>query len=405
MLIYAAGIKNPNSPTIEDAALWFENHEILYAGKRSGLPAACPQTNTMDLGDCCIYPGLVNAHAHLELTALEGFGYPGDFVAWVRKIIAAKNDLDLEEQNQKMQHGIVQSILGGATCIGDHVSVNGPLEILLNSPLRGKAFLEILGVKDSVAQDIFEMAKYLQDEFAETSTRFEIIPSPHSLHALNPDILEKILQGPGPYSIHLAESQAEQEYFYSGSGEFQKLISERGQSLVRPASSAIRELEQRRLLNSNILLIHGNYLKDDEIALLADRRISIVHCPYSHGYFGHQDFPIEKILGSGVNVALGSDSLASASTLSMLEILREMKRKFPWLSLEQIFSMATLGGAKALNLGDEIGTLATGKKADLIATPWRSGQDTLEVLFASQEPAFAIIDGELVLEIRERSIL
>ncbi|MCE9625492.1 MAG: amidohydrolase family protein, partial [Deltaproteobacteria bacterium] len=349
----------------------------------------------IDGRDRLVMPGLVNAHAHLELTALEGLNYRGDFVDWIREVLKAKQGLEPQGQDLAMHEGILRTLRGGTTTIGDHLSPGSNPESLLLSPLRGRIFVEVLGVVPEVAADMYRAAKVLREECRSTPSRFEVIPSPHSVHALAPEILRKVLKEPASvHSIHLAESEPERRYFAEASGTMHDLIASRGEAIVRSAPSPILELEAEGLLDGRILAIHGNYLEQAEIRLMAERGIGVVHCPFSHAYFEHRDFPMKDYRTAGVNVALGTDSLASAKTLSMLEVLRETSRKFPGLDRGEIFAMATEGGAKALKMGASIGSLEAGKKADLIAVSQTGSAE--ESLFRADRVCFSMIDGEIL---------
>ncbi len=398
MLIFAPLLKNPLQAEIADAVLWVEENSLRYAGSRRDLPLeAYRDPLQYQIEDGILFPGLINAHCHLELSCLEGLDYPGNFTAWIRKIIAAKTALSLEDQDKSIRKGVLLSLLGGATTVGDHMSCNSNLEDLLASPLRGKIFLEVLGVIPEVAETLLNSAQALKNAYQQHSSRFEIIPSPHSIHAVAPEILEKLFSTPHSlFSIHLAESADEQEYFSQGSGPLYQLIAERSTPSKPLKSSGLEEMLSRAWLDEKILLIHGNYLNDSDLKILSQKRVSLVHCPFSHGYFDHQPFPLQQALHAGVNLALGTDSLASATSLSMLEVMREMERSFPQVSREEIFAMATLGGAMALHLQKEVGTLNSGKKADAIAVRRAGYSDSLDALFAADQVEFSMVDGVIL---------
>jgi cytosine/adenosine deaminase-related metal-dependent hydrolase len=303
--------------------------------------------------------------------------------------------MDPARQDHGMHEGILALLRGGATALGDHFSVGANPEPLLRSPLRGKAFIEVLGVVPEVAADLARAAELLREQWASVPSRFDLIPSPHSVHALAPDVLSNLLADPSvPHSIHLAESDAEHRYFADQSGPLLDFIAERGSAFRRYAKSSFHALKRLGLLDSRVLAVHGNYLEAEELSLLGERGISLVHCPPSHAYFAHRPFPLEGARRAGVNIALGTDSLASGSTLSMLEVLRAVERSFPELRREEIFSMATEGGAVALRMQDQIGNLEAGKKADVIAVPWKG--EASQSLFSAHKVCFAMIDGEIV---------
>ncbi len=395
MLLFSSYLQNPNSSPIESAAIWVQGESIRYAGKRSELPAeALSDSNIVHLTNTILLPGMINAHSHLELTSLQGLPYAGSFIGWIKEVLKAKNNLDPSEQTNTMIEGIQKTLEGGTTTIGDHLSVNGDIETLIYSPLRGKIFLEVIGVVPEVAESIYQAALSLKNAYEKSAKRFEILPSPHSVHALEPKTLKELLDQKFPlYSIHLAESEEEKVYFSEKSGPMRKFIVERGNALQRMGMSSIQELKALGYLNSSILAVHANYLAQEELLDLAENQISIVHCPLSHQYFSHQSFGMPNCHELKINVALGTDSLASASSLSMFEILRAAEKSFPFLSKKKIFAMATLGGAKALKMEREVGELTEGKKADVIGIQAVPGTSPLESIFEAQRISFSMIDG------------
>ncbi|KAB2840190.1 amidohydrolase family protein, partial [bacterium] len=142
MLLYASHLLNPRRSPVAEAVLWIQGDRIRYAGPRAELPIEAKQERqSLDLGEAVLAPGLVNAHAHLELTALKGLKYSGDFVDWIRAVLQAKQALEPQRQDHEMHEGVLRLLRGGATCVGDHLSVASNPESLLRSPLRGKAFV------------------------------------------------------------------------------------------------------------------------------------------------------------------------------------------------------------------------------------------------------------------------
>jgi cytosine/adenosine deaminase-related metal-dependent hydrolase len=145
---------------------------------------------------------------------------------------------------------------------------------------------------------------------------------------------------------------------------------------------------QRLAAAPKTLVIHGNYLGDEEIALLAARRdvFSVVYCPRTHAYFGHAPYPLPQLLAAGVNVALGTDSRASSPDLSLLAEMREAAARHSNVPPEAIVRMATLGGAAALDLADSHGSLAPGKRAEMIAValPERGDGSPYALLLAGE---------------------
>jgi cytosine/adenosine deaminase-related metal-dependent hydrolase len=170
-----------------------------------------------------------------------------------------------------------------------------------------------------------------------------------------------------PVTIHAAESREEAALFASASGPMQAFCKR-----IYPGApehrgtTPIRWLESEGLLPDGALIIHGNTLDDADMEILARRRATVVHCPSSHAFFGHPRFPYDALRAHGVLVCLGTDSLASADSLSMLEQMRLFSKNHPEAAEEEVLRMATEVGARALGLGD-VGKLEAGYQADFIA--------------------------------------
>ena len=200
--------------------------------------------------------------------------------------------------------------------------------------------------------------------------------------------------------MHLAESREEIEFLHDQSGPFRELLEARGawDSSARPRGS--RPLDELRMLARahRVLIVHGNYLDDEEIEFVAQHRqkMAVVYCPRTHAFFGHVPYPLEKLLAAGALVALGTDSRASSPDLSLLAEMRYVAGSFPGLSRSRILELGTLGGARALNCDAEIGSIAPGKWANLAAIdlPEDSATDPHELLLDA--------DGEVVRHLDSR---
>lgn len=133
--------------------------------------------------------------------------------------------------------------------------------------------------------------------------------------------------------------------------------------------------------------------------LLKTTGAPVVHCPKSHRFFRRGTPLVERLAHDGVNVCLGTDSLASNDSLSMFAEMQEFSREFPRWSAEQILPLATTNAAQALQQADRLGKIAVGAAADLIAVPVAGNFDPYEaVVFAEQPVSFMMINGKVVRE-------
>lgn len=357
------------------------------------------------LNDTVLMPGFVNAHSHLELGSLKDFKYPGTFTAWIEKLVEAKNKMPAADYEKGILSGIDEMLKSGITCIGDHVSFNTDLVTLLNSPFRGYLFVEVLGVVKAMAEETFGFAKEFQKMFKKHKTLLKVIPTAHSVHALHPEIFKEVMDEDLPlYSIHLAESAEEDKYFKQQRGPLYDFIKDKGEipdQEITLRNSSIHYLEEKGFLSERVLAVHANYVDEEDLRRLGEKKASVVHCPSSHAYFHHRKFDFDGFRAQKINIALGTDSLASGESLSMLDQMRIGKKECPAIPARKWLRMATLHGAHALKMEEEIGSLTPGKKADVIgfeipSDALQDAEKAMEEILKAKQVDFMMIDGKVL---------
>jgi len=199
----------------------------------------------------------------------------------------------------------------------------------------------------------------------------------------------------------LAETIEEHEFLLDGTGpwlDFLKRIDRWHNSFHCPHLSPVKYFLQLELADQPFLLAHVNYITDDELDLLAQSNHSVAYCPRSHSYFGHQPHRFPQMLSRGINVCLGTDSLACNDSLSILDEMRFIHKQNPGFCTETLLKMATINGATALRWQDKVGTIALGKEADLIAIPLTdsSAEPLSDILRSSVSPKLTIVRGKIV---------
>jgi cytosine/adenosine deaminase-related metal-dependent hydrolase len=169
------------------------------------------------------------------------------------------------------------------------------------------------------------------------------------------------------------------------------------------SGSPIEHAKRHGVLREGTLAIHGNYLDDDDIRLLAENQVSLVHCPRSHAYFGHAPFRAEALRAAGVNLCLGTDSLATMrdgdAELSLFDELRAYREAFPEmadLDLETLLQCVTVNPARGLGMAGQVGELTAGAFADLIVLSFDGpNESALEAIVNHTGPArLVMLDGE-----------
>jgi cytosine/adenosine deaminase-related metal-dependent hydrolase len=367
-------------PAIRDGAVLVRGHRIVAAGRWKDL--SCAQRQVLDLGDVVLMPGLVNAHCHLDYTHMSGqFPPPDIFIDWLKAITEAKSGWDLSDYRASWQAGADMLLQTGTTTVVDMEAVP---QLLPDSwdltLLRTFSFLEMIGITTRrPAKDLLQEA--LAKSTGLRHRRCRVGLSPHAPYSTLPELLRHSAQASRKrrwlLSTHVAESASEFEMFAHGRGVMYDWLQRSGRDMADCGEvSPVRHLEKHGFLGPNLLAAHVNYLRQGDAATLSRRGVSVVHCPRSHHYFRHAPFPFRVLSRAGVNICLGTDSLASvyqrrAETvrLSMFDEMRALDQSGQGISPGRIVRMATVNGARALGLQRRLGEISAGAYADLIAFP------------------------------------
>lgn len=381
------------APPIPDGVVTVENGFIAAVGREA---PNCPIT---DLGNVALIPGLINAHTHLEFSGLSApLGTPGmAFTDWIRLVVAYRRSLPFLFQQSDVGKGAQECASHATIAVGDIVTSRFGLRrpgII--------CFFEFLGLK---AELIDERVTQAQTKLAAEPRRSSVAGlSPHAPYSVHPDLFERLLalaaEEQAPVAFHLAETLEELDLLATGGGPFRNLLVELGAWDETAIPRRTRPLDYLlRLANSGVraLVIHGNYLDHDEIALAAASasRLAIVYCPRTHAYFGHSRHPLPGLLSAGGNVALGTDSRASNPDLNLLEEIRFVGTHYPELPPSTALELGTLRGARALGIEHNFGSLEPGKCAALAAVPLADADadDPHWLIYESDKSAQRIVEA------------
>jgi cytosine/adenosine deaminase-related metal-dependent hydrolase len=299
----------------------------------------------------------------------------------------------------------------GTTTVGDIEAVPELLpDVSSSTPLRTFSFLELTGVRSKRIP--WEILREASAKIESLSSKGNLAGlSPHALYSTTPALLNQTARVARRkrwrVTMHVAESIEEQEMYVHRRGSlFDWLRSQRDMSDCEGATP-VQQIRKCGLLGENFLAVHANCLEADDIAALAESGSSVAHCPRSHAYFQHPPFLYESLAAAGVNVCLGTDSMASIlqvrrekPELNMFAEMRAFAERRPEIEAEEIVRMATLNGARALGLEDQVGGLFEGGAADLIAIPFAGKMKEAweAVIHHSGEVTVSMIAGRWVSE-------
>jgi 5-methylthioadenosine/S-adenosylhomocysteine deaminase len=364
-------------PPIEDGEVVVEDGVIVSMGKAvSGEPAH-------DFGLAAILPGFVNVHSHLEYTVMRGLLEDMAFFPWIRTLTALKAHLTLEDWTASATLGAAEMAAAGMTTIGDAADAGASLAALLASGHRGIVYREVFGIEREPSNDTILSvlgsriaAMRAQVARAGADERVGIGISPHAPYTVRPDLFRALAEFAVrerlPQTIHLAESPAETDLVQQGTGPFAEMFRRRGIPWSPPGVSPTAHLDASGALTPGTLVVHTVHVDADDAQLLKERGAAVAHCPKSNGKLAAGFAPVRTLLDAGLPVGLGTDSVASNNTADMFEEMRSAVftarsrgTDVQALGGRDVLRMATLGGAKALGLDREIGTLVRGKQADL----------------------------------------
>jgi cytosine/adenosine deaminase-related metal-dependent hydrolase len=404
MILRARHVLTAEAQTMDNGAVRIEHGmiaEVAAAADLRGEPAT-------DLGDCLLLPGLVNAHTHLELTHLAGLVPPkGDFVGWLGQVATrAREQADNRDTAERaVLQGSDLSLTEGVTTIGDvsrWPALTRPL--LAGGPLRVVSFGEVIAIgtlRDRLGPRLAAAADRTHD-----SAHLRAGVSPHAPYTLEPEALQACAdRAAGDHlalCMHLTETAYEIEFTTALAGPLRQHLEALGvwdDRVPRPGRRPIDFAAACGILAPHALLAHVNYATDHELDRIAASGAHVAYCPRTHHAFGHPPHRFLDMLQRGINVCIGTDSLASNPSLSVVEELRFLRRRYPDLPVGTLIELGTIHGARALGLANTVGAVAPGMAADLVAVPLDpSGPaDPLyNVLESDLQPSAVYIGGRSV---------
>jgi aminodeoxyfutalosine deaminase len=351
-----------------------------------------------DLGEAALLPGLVNAHTHLELSFLHGAVPPATvFVRWIRDLMAIRRrytDPRSPEILEAIDGAIAGAVASGTALVGDIGNTLVTFGPLAASPLSAVLFYELIRF-NAVDPDGLVGEARARLSALPASTRVRPSLAAHAPYSVAPELFRAIRkamdgQPEAPYSVHLAESDAEVEFLRSGTGAWRDLLDELGAwnpGWTPPGVTAVQYLDDAGFLGERALAVHGVQMETADLARLAARGATLVTCPRSNVRTGAGRPPIAAFYRSGVRVAVGTDSLAGVDDLNLFSELAEMRALAPEVPARALLDSATRAGAVALGFGQELGTIEAGKRARLIAVALPSSVgDVEEYLLSGIEP-------------------
>jgi cytosine/adenosine deaminase-related metal-dependent hydrolase len=393
-LLRAAWVCPIDQPPLRDAGVHVVDGRVAAVG---GGPEAPPVAEVEDLGAAVVLPGLVNAHTHLELSWLRGRVPPSaDFLAWVGQLMALRTLFERADDAAVMTpvaDAVAEMRASGTVAVGDIANALVSPAVLTAAGMPAVVFHELMGF--GVTDGASVVARAVERHAPLASPGVRIVPAPHApfsvSEALFTAIRDEVQAAPRPLtSVHVGESPAEVELLRTGSGPWRERLQALGvwrDDWQPPGRGPAEYLCDLGVIGPGTLVVHGVHLTDEELARLAAVDATLVTCPRSNVWVGVGAPPLARFLASGVRLAVGTDSLASAPDLNLFAELRAMRQLAPDAPARRLLAAATLGGAEALGLEAELGTIAPGKRATLLVVTLGPGiTDPEEALLGGIAP-------------------
>lgn len=392
---HASWVVPVTSPAIRDGTVVVEGSRIVWVGPRGDAPSG----DDIEVGDAILCPGLVNAHCHLELTVMRGFLEGLEFRDWILRLTTGKRAvLTREDLLDSARLGVDEGIRSGVTTYADTCDSGVAFDAMLEAGVRGIMYQEVFGPDPAQCEPSMAELRAKIDALRPRATDLVAVGvSPHAPYTVSDALFAAVAEYAAaldlPVAVHIAESQAESDLVERAGGVFADGLRRRGIALSARGRSPVDLLDRTGLLGIRPLLIHAVRADADDVELMRRHDAPIAHCPVSNAKLGHGIAPLMAYLDAGLRVGLGSDSVASNNRMDILAeahaatlMQSAAARRADVLRAHDALALATIGGARALGLGDRIGSLEVGKDADLVAFALRGGS-ALPV----QEPESALV--------------
>ncbi|MGQ9694826.1 MAG: amidohydrolase family protein [Thermodesulfobacteriota bacterium] len=366
-LLITNGILLPfakNSAAIPDGAVAILQDRIMALGPKEKVTAEFAADNLLDARGGLIMPGLVNGHNHAAMACYRGIADDLPLMEWLTSyIFPAESKSDGEQVYWSTLLACAEMIRSGTTTFGDMYLFEDRVAQAAKEAGMRALVGEVLYDFPSPHYGPIEKGFLFTEELIKAwqgDPLISIAIEPHALYTCSPSLLRRcrdLAEEYGvPLIIHLAETK-----------------SELAEVSKRYGLTPVHHLHKLGLLSSNLIACHCVWLNEEEMDLLAERGVRVVHNPESNMKLASGVAPVPDLLARGVVVGLGTDGCASNNNLDLFQEmdtaakLHKVFRLDPTvMPAEAVLHMATLGGAKVLGMEEEIGSLAVGKKADII---------------------------------------
>jgi cytosine/adenosine deaminase-related metal-dependent hydrolase len=383
----------PEQAPLRDAAVVLDAlGRVVAVGPSAELKRRFGQASWHD-ERAILLPGLVNAHVHLELSALRGQTRSGGgFGPWVTSMMEQRARHAPEQDLDAIEAGVSELLRAGTVAVGEVTNSLAAVPSLGSAPLLGRVFHEVFGVRREAGEAMLAAAQAARAALASWPENLSYVACPHTVYSLHPDLVRRVLElARGQRtSLHLAEHAAERAYLRDGGGPFAEFLRARNLPSADwppPGLSPVDYARQLGALGPEVIAVHLCATTREELARVAESGAPVVLCPRSNLFIELKLPPLFDMLALGLQPGLGTDSLASNTGLDVLAEAAALHDRFPQADPKLLFSMACWFGARALGLSHRVGALAEGLTPGLLAVDVeREVDDPFKLLLRSPPP-------------------
>lgn len=398
---------NDNMDTVQDGAIAIKGKKVLAIDSKTNILNKYQTKHLLDKKGHALLPGLINTHTHAPMVYLRGIADDLPLKEWLEKHIwpLEKKWLSTDFVYDATKLACLEMILGGTTTFADMYFFNNDL---------AKATKE-MGMRGIIAATIFDFPSIVAD----TTDEYFGIAKEFAQHWQNDDLITPALGPHAPYTCSTATLQRTQELAAKLNLPIQIHVAETAWEVEeikkRYGNSPVKYLDNIGFLNEKTLAAHCVWVDDEEIAILAKRKVGVAHCIESNLKLASGFMPLPKMLKAGVRVAFGTDGAASNNDLDLLhevstaaKVHKTVVHDSTVVDAKTSLYAATAGAAKALNMNGKIGTLSPNACADIISidlqkphlTPLYDVYSQIVYAATAQDVDMAMINGKLIMNKR-----
>jgi 5-methylthioadenosine/S-adenosylhomocysteine deaminase len=384
MLLTARYVLPVATPHIVDGAVLVRDDKIVEIGDLEHMRELHPDEPIRDFGLAALMPGFVDMHTHLEYTAMRGLVDDLPYSKWKLQVMQKEGLFSSQDWDDSACLGAMEALQSGITTVADITDTGSSGHAALGAGLRAIIYRQVATMDRKKVDDV--MTRAIEDISAWRETSNSALVSigiaPHAPYSCHPGLFSRVAEyamDGTAVAIHLAGSVEEYQFVKYGSSmlaiDVRDSYNADAPAWLPTGVSPVRYVLQWGLFDvPNIMAVHCTQVDAEDIDLLAEKNVSIAHCPRCEAKLAMGVAPVERFWRAGLRVGLGTDSPAASNSTDVFEemrlgllIQRANMGEDKFMSARQFVKMATLDAARALGLDDQIGSLEPGKQADIIA--------------------------------------